>query len=370
MFNTAAVLQSLRNLGVLDSIKIRKLGYVYRRPFGEFCRKFYELEAYNFNVSRVVDSQSEEELKEMSRRIVIKYTPKDLENNNILIGHNKILINEISLNNLESQAKEKRRLRVSTANRLKTAFKKHKFREAVSKFLCAIRVMKTYMVLLKERVSHELKVKRAIQVQRAVKKYLIQNRMKKIEAMASKSILVICRWWRMMYYRKKFLEKKLQILKVQSHVRKYLDVIKVYKHRLIRNEINGIINNAWTSIETKYVTIISKIYRGFKTRKIFKEEIKKIQKAKLDVILKLRATRIQKWWRYKLFSNAMKEYLEAAQLIQATFKSYLLRRIYKKVLASASVIQKAAKKHLGKKFLIGKLWKANRETLRDLELER
>lgn len=33
MFNTGQVLQSLRNLGVLDSIKIRKLGYVYRRPF-------------------------------------------------------------------------------------------------------------------------------------------------------------------------------------------------------------------------------------------------------------------------------------------------------------------------------------------------
>jgi myosin heavy subunit len=41
MFNSASVLQSLRNLGVLDSIRIRKLGYVYRRPFHEFYKKFY-----------------------------------------------------------------------------------------------------------------------------------------------------------------------------------------------------------------------------------------------------------------------------------------------------------------------------------------
>ena len=33
LFNSDAVLQSLRYLGVLDSIIIRKLGYIYRRPF-------------------------------------------------------------------------------------------------------------------------------------------------------------------------------------------------------------------------------------------------------------------------------------------------------------------------------------------------
>lgn len=41
LFNSEAVLQSLRYLGVLDSIKIRKLGYIYRRPYKEFYKKFY-----------------------------------------------------------------------------------------------------------------------------------------------------------------------------------------------------------------------------------------------------------------------------------------------------------------------------------------
>jgi len=34
----------LRYLGVLDSILIRKLGYIYRRPFKEFVKKFFEIE--------------------------------------------------------------------------------------------------------------------------------------------------------------------------------------------------------------------------------------------------------------------------------------------------------------------------------------
>lgn len=40
-FMSEAVLQSLRYLGVLDSILIRKLGYIYRRPFKEFLKKFF-----------------------------------------------------------------------------------------------------------------------------------------------------------------------------------------------------------------------------------------------------------------------------------------------------------------------------------------
>lgn len=41
LFNSTAVLQSLRYLGVLDSILIRKLGYIYRRSFKEFSKKFF-----------------------------------------------------------------------------------------------------------------------------------------------------------------------------------------------------------------------------------------------------------------------------------------------------------------------------------------
>lgn len=67
LFNSDAVLQSLRYLGVLDSIKIRKLGYIYRRPYKEFYRKFYELEKYIYTYPQDVQGKGEEEFKEISR---------------------------------------------------------------------------------------------------------------------------------------------------------------------------------------------------------------------------------------------------------------------------------------------------------------
>ena len=52
MFTSDAVLQSLRYLGVLDSILIRKLGYIYRRPFKEFMKKFFEIEQYIYGFNK------------------------------------------------------------------------------------------------------------------------------------------------------------------------------------------------------------------------------------------------------------------------------------------------------------------------------
>ena len=54
LFNSDAVLQSLRYLGVLDSILIRKLGYIYRRPYKEFMKKFFEIEQYSYNYPKFV----------------------------------------------------------------------------------------------------------------------------------------------------------------------------------------------------------------------------------------------------------------------------------------------------------------------------
>jgi myosin heavy subunit len=58
MFNSLAVLQSLRYLGVLDSILIRKLGYIYRRSFKEFLKKFFEIEQYIYGYAGFMEGKT------------------------------------------------------------------------------------------------------------------------------------------------------------------------------------------------------------------------------------------------------------------------------------------------------------------------
>lgn len=74
LFNSHAVLQSLRYLGVLDSIIIRKLGYIYRRPYKEFYKKFYELDNYIFSFHEDVKKhKTEDDFKRETQKIISKY---------------------------------------------------------------------------------------------------------------------------------------------------------------------------------------------------------------------------------------------------------------------------------------------------------
>lgn len=80
--------------------------------------------------------------------------------------------------------------------------------------------------------------------------------------------------------------------------------------------------------------------------------------------MRMRATTIQKWWRYKLFKKNMNRYVLAAQKIQATFKAHILHKIYKNVQKSIKIMQNVVKKHLAQKYKIGKLWNSSVSSLK------
>lgn len=84
----------------------------------------------------------------------------------------------------------------------------------------------------------------------------------------------------------------------------------------------------------------------------------------------MRIIMIQKWWRFRLFKINMNRYIHSIQKIQATYKAYLIRRVFKEVQKSVRVIQRIVKKHIAKKYKIGKLWKNSNQTLREFEIER
>jgi hypothetical protein len=60
-----------------------------------------------------------------------------------LIGHKKILIKESALNHLEALAKEKRKLRIQSANKINHMYKTSTFRMQVTKFMATIKSLKS-----------------------------------------------------------------------------------------------------------------------------------------------------------------------------------------------------------------------------------
>lgn len=69
-----------------------------------------------------------------------------------------------------------------------------------------------------------------------------------------------------------------------------------------------------------------------------------------------KAIKIQKWWRLKRFKERIKVYRNSIGIIQAKWKSILIRKVYLKVLKSARIIQKSLRKHFSKKRYIVNQW--------------
>lgn len=104
-----------------------------------------------------------------------------MENKDILFGAKKILVKESALNHLELLNKEKKRLRIQVANRIKNMYQTAIFRGQVRKYLESIRVMKFYLSDFTKRVKFSILEKKVRKIQNTIKKYLWHSRLEKIK---------------------------------------------------------------------------------------------------------------------------------------------------------------------------------------------
>lgn len=363
LFNSEAVLQSLRYLGVLDSIKIRKLGYIYRRPYKEFFKKFYELERYIYSYQVEIQGKSEDDFKELSRSIIEKYARKELEDKNILFGAKKILIKESTLNHLELLTKEKRRMRVQVANRVKVMYRNALFRVQVRAFTHRIGVLKDSMHRVVRKCRESILNKKVLRVQNVIRKYLWHLRLERIKEEATKSVTKISSYLKMKKQRKAYLERRRNIIRLQNNIRTFLSMRYFYKEKVCFSIVSGVLASCWDIVENKKALLIQRTWKGCKVRRQFREILK---------MMKMRAFIKRALLRFRL--NAFKELLHMFKKpilkLQAIVKARYLRRAYLRVKKSALIIQKAYRRHLHKRFYLEKAWKKYQENLSINEREK
>ena len=190
------------------------------------------------------------------------------------------MIKEASLNVLEALAKEKRRQRISIVNKIKMAYKRGKFRQAVNLFFRSLSLFKLKAQQFKQVLSERLRLKRIVKVQRKVKQYLIDTRFKKIEEQATKSAYVIGKTWRMVLQRRKYLKIKQQAVHLQACVRMYLTTVKFYKQKMFKQIILELFEKAWRQVEHRKAIEIQRHVRGWLTRIRCQQQIADIHRRK------------------------------------------------------------------------------------------
>jgi len=81
-------------------------------------------------------------------------------------------------------AKEKRKMRIQCANKIKRMYVSSVFRGKVSLFLKAVKVLKGHMLSLVQGIRLKLVKKKCIKIERYIRKYLLDKRLQKIKVLA------------------------------------------------------------------------------------------------------------------------------------------------------------------------------------------
>jgi hypothetical protein len=145
-------------------------------------------------------------------------------------------------------AKEKRKMRIQCANKIKRMYQSSVFRGQVKTFLQSIKVLKINMLFVVGKVREKIKIKKCRKIQRYIKKYLLEKRLQKIKEQATKSVTKISAYLRMKKQRGIFLNIKRQAVRVQANIRFFLTMAQYIKEKNCREVALHLFELGWKKI--------------------------------------------------------------------------------------------------------------------------
>ncbi|EAR87392.2 myosin (macronuclear) [Tetrahymena thermophila SB210] len=387
-------LNQINCLGVLETIRVRKQGYVYRADYFRFYKDHWELYPPNFNEIKADVTtmfQKITDYQRLSQKLVeMNVDQKQLEQNNILFGNSMIFIKESALMILTSkliQTKEEINRNVKLIQKLFRNYKLKKWlknRKKVKQFLKGLiyrfRYLKSDVVakIRGMRKAKELEAKQNIsakKIQKMIRNFILKKRMKEIRA-----ALMIQRAYIMYkkkeYYKQKlkgikeFIKSKFLMLKERSIYKKKLKSIlqiqKWYKKNLQQRQIemckkvimviSQSLDKSWLKIRNISAIKIQSLVRMF-LAKINNYGIVKQSREAKNVILERKAIqKIQRYWRYRNFYLSMKRYRNAAYRIQAYFRKKWCSALFQLIKKNTKFIQMHVRSWLNQKYFLTEKW--------------
>ncbi|KAL4464464.1 hypothetical protein ABPG72_011752 [Tetrahymena utriculariae] len=333
-FNDDIMLNQLRYLGVLDTIKIRKEGFPVRKEYKDYFRKFGEIMDLNATFTEL------EKQKADFRKYVVNaelwknsFQPKD-NKKQVVFGKTKICFRSDAYDQLELIYQEKMKKKTEATiqiQRIARGYLSRKQTKVIRKKLLLInRWFKSRLVRMQF-----LKKKKAAE---RIKKFYKQVLFKKIRKMA----MVIQLYMKRQLQLRNYQHSIKQIIITQRYIKKQ---VKVWKQKRYINFKRTIVLNslsqAWYKITNRNATMIQKIIKGHLVRQVFHAD--KIKHIKIHMIRwhqNKAATKIQKVMRGILGRKYAKDKKSCILYIQRHYRIKWLCEFKQKLNNAAISLQK------------------------------
>ena len=340
------VLMQIRYMGLLDSLKVRKMSYPYRFEYSKFFEIYQDLDMSEFAAKSFLALVSEgADFKELAKKLAsncgVDHTEKDL-----LYGINKIFLNDQFKVSLDKALAVKQRQKKDALHVLQQLYKQYINHSAVNKFFTqetkSIAISRDLLKSFTAKIDG-MKFRKFLEiVSKLQKRYRLmqEKRAKRFQAYNMKTITQYLALYKFNKLSTYVLQYKRKILVMQAMLdRKLRDT----KNRYCKDIVMDSFELAWADIKEKIIDKsimdIQRTFRGYLGRKSIPNEHELLQQKLEDTKVYNNASSIQRCIRGVIVRSRLKDQNRAAKKIQLYFRSVWIRRYFLKLLKATVKIQ-------------------------------
>jgi alpha-tubulin suppressor-like RCC1 family protein len=358
-WNPLLVLQQIRYMGLLDSLKIRKNSFPFRYTYQSFFEIFQDLDmsgSGNRNFKTLVKEEADFGVlvKELLKHCGVEFGVKDL-----LFGKTKVFLNErlkVALERaLQLSQRQKREALAVIQAAYRTHLMKATVREETVRMAGVISLSRDFLCSWGAK-AEAMKFKRLIRlVVRLQLRYrrVVQRRQARLKAF---NMLLIVKHLNLY----KFSTKVNYLYFFKNKVRMLSEMLdrkmKESKVKFCRSVVEQCVNKAWSVVlhnqEHDLASLIQRSYRSHLLRAGRTVEITAFRKRVLESKANNAAKTIQKHVRGFLVRSRLSRLVRAANRVKGFFRTRWLRTYFLRVREATGRIQRAMRKYFVRKHTI------------------